>query len=150
MKRTVRSVFALVALALLVAGCSLFSGDATISGTMQGYYFSISSDVLVTISRGGTAFSVAVPVTSTYDQSGAFAIANLVPGDYAVEIAFEAGSGAIDMTNGATYSVDGGAYVPVDDEVVTGSAPPYVHTVTIDSLAMVDGLAIDIYFGDVE
>jgi hypothetical protein len=147
MRQLAGKAFALAAFALLVAGCALFDGGAAIGGTMLGYYFNITSDVLVTFTRGDTTVTVAVPVTSSYDQEGAFAVANLVPGDYAVDISFEADNGAID---GTIYSVDGAADVPVDDETVTGSSPPYTHTMTIDSLTVAAGTTLDIYFGNVE
>lgn len=149
LRMSLRAVL-LVALALLVAGCALLGDAVTLRGTILGYYFGITDDVLVTFTRNGASFTVSVPVTSSYDQNGEFVVANVPAGAYAIGISFPCNNGAIDMTNGTTYSIDGGDPVPVDTEVVTGSSPPYVHTVGIDAVSLADGILIDIYFGNVE
>jgi hypothetical protein len=150
MKRALVPVSILAALVFVISGCSFFGGTATVKGALQGTYFSIVSDVQVTFTRGDTTFTVAVPVSSSYDQRGAFVIANIPTGDYIVSMRFDASSSGTATPDGTTYSVDGGAWVAVDTEMVTGSAPPYAHTMTIHTLSLDGDSVLDIYFGDVE
>jgi hypothetical protein len=149
MRRALLLVAVLAGVVFVVVGCPLPGTGVTITGSMLGYYFYILDEVQVTVTQGDASVTLLVPVTSDYNQQGAFAVANLLPGDYSIVITFAADNASID-SSGTTYSVDGGAYVPVDDETVTGSTPPYTHTITIDSLPVPDGVEIDIYLGNVE
>jgi hypothetical protein len=148
MKRFIFPASVLALAALIIAGCSQFGGTGvTVTGTVSGLYFGISSDVTVTIARGGVTLSEPVPVVSSSEtQIGAFLIANIPPGDYSVEVTFEAGS---HWVAGTTYSVNNGSWVPVDDEVITGDSTPYTYTITIDNLPIAGDETIDIDFGDV-
>lgn len=136
----------LATLVLVLAGCPLGVSGVTITGTVSASYFDITSDVTVTITQGGSNFSVAVPMVGNPSQVGSFLIANIPAGDYAVELTFEADNYWI---AGTVYSINGGAWIPVDNEVASGSSVPYTFTITIDSLPVSADDSIDIDFGDV-
>lgn len=148
MKRTLISVLVTAALTILVAGCALLEGGVTITGTVSGDYFDITSDVRVTITQGEVSFSIPVPLASEFgSQLGAFLIANVPTGDYSVVVTFENG---YNYTGGSVYSVDDGTtWIDVDSEVVTGTSAPYLFTITIDSLTIDADETFDVYFGNV-
>lgn len=148
MKRFIFLASVLAFAALIITGCSQFGGTGvTVTGTVSGLHFDISSDVTVTITRGDVTLSEPAPVVSSSGtQIGAFLIANIPPGDYSVEVTFEAGS---DWVAGTTYSVNNGIWVPADDEVVTGDSTPYTYTITIDNLSIAGDETINVDFGDV-
>jgi len=148
MKRTLIPMLAAAAITILLAGCGVLEGGVTITGTVSGDYFDITSDVRVTITQGETSFSVSVPLASDFGvQVGAFLIANVPAGDYSVVVSFENG---YDYTGGSEYSLDGGTtWTPVDSEVVTGTSAPYTFTITIDNLAVDADETFDVYFGNV-
>jgi hypothetical protein len=135
----------LAALVLVLAGCPLDVGGVTITGTVSASYFNITSDVTVTIAQGGSSFSIAVPLAGNSNQIGSFLIANIPAGTYAAELTFEADNYWI---AGTVYRINGGAWIPVDNEVVSGSSVPYTFTITIDSLPVSADDSIDIDFGD--
>jgi hypothetical protein len=138
----------LATLVLVLAGCSLAESGASITGTVSADYFDITSDVTVTITQGDVSYSIAVPVVSpgSSTQVGAFLVANVPTGEYAVEVTFE---NSYSNAGGTTYSVNGGTWTDVDSEVVTGTSAPYTFTITIDSLPVSADETVDIYFGDV-
>jgi hypothetical protein len=138
----------LATVTLVLTGCLLPGGGVTVTGTVSGDYFDITSDVSLTISREDVSFSVAVPVVSSDSstQIGAFLVANVPTGEYSVEISFE---NSYSYASGTMYSVNGGAWTGVDSEVVTGTSAPYTFTITIDSLPVSADETVDIYFGNV-
>jgi hypothetical protein len=132
---------------LVLSGCPL-GGVVIVAGTLTADYYSIASDVTVTISQGDEkSWSVPVPVAGTYNQIGSYLFANVPSGVYAVEVSFEANQG---FMPGTMYRVDGGAWLPVDDETVTGTGVPYTFSIAINSLAAEAGVTLDLYFGDAE
>ena len=136
------------ALVVGLSGCPLPGTGVTITGWFVGYYFDISSDVTVTVSQGDVSVTVDAPVaTYASNQSGAFLVADVPTGTYAVTVTFENGYG---YTGGTQYSLDGGdTWLPVDSEVVTGDSAPYTFTITIDSLPIDADTTLDLDFGDV-
>ena len=76
---------------------------------VQGSRAAAPDEVQVTVTQGDASVTLLVPVSSDYNQQGAFAIANLLPGNYSVVITFAADIASID-SSGTTYSVDGGAW----------------------------------------
>jgi hypothetical protein len=140
----------LASLALAVAGCSLAGGGVTITGTIDGSYFSIFGDVALTLTRGETSYVLPVTIVESSQgyQIGSFLLANLPAGEYTVEIAFDAGADSTAFPDGTTYSVNDGAFVPADSDVVSGDGP-YTHTITIESLSLTSDATLHIYFGDV-
>jgi hypothetical protein len=148
MRRSLAVGAVLATFALALAGCFFPEGGASITGTVSADFFDITSDVTMTITQGNFSVSIAVPVVSTSSptQIGAFLVANVPTGEYAVEISFE---NSYQSAPGTTYSVNGGAWTNVDSEVVTGTSAPYTFTITIDSLPVNADETIDIYFGDV-
>src|SRR4030042_1341422 len=107
---------------LVLVGCSLLPTGVTVTGTVSGDYFDITSDVTVTITQGENSVSVDVPVVSgASTQIGAFLVANVTAGEYAVTVTFE---NSYSYTGGTTYRVNGGAWTGVDGEGVTGTQAP--------------------------
>jgi hypothetical protein len=128
-----------------LGGCNLLGGGVTLTGTVSGDYFDILGDVTVTITRGDESFSMPVPLAGSYIQVGSFLFANVPAGGYAVEVSFEAGHNFIE---GTQYRIDGGAWMPVDDETVTGTSVPYTFSIVIDDVE--GGVTLDLNFGDAE
>lgn len=138
---------AIAAAVLVLAGCPFTGTGVTVTGSFIGYYFDISSDVTVTITEGDVSLTVDVPVASDGNaDTGAFYIANVPAGTYAVTVTFQNPSG---WTSGTEYSLDGDTYQSVDSEVVTGTADPYTFTITIDSLTIDADTTLDLNFGNV-
>lgn len=146
-----RRALVLVTVVVLAAlsGCDQFGTGVTISGTLAAYYFDITSDVTVTITAGETSFTVQAPLASggfNGEQLGAFLVAGVPTGTYAVTVTFE---NSYDYTGGTQFSLNGGAWTLVDGEVVTGTSAPYTFTITIDSLTIEADTTIDVDFGNV-
>ena len=132
---------------LVLAGCPVLATGVTVTGTLSAEYFDITSDVTVTITQGNESVSIGVPVVSgNYTQTGAFLVANVPTGTYAAEVTFENSYG---YAAGTQYRLNGGQWLPVDNEVVTGDAAPYTFTITIDSLPISEDTTFDVYFGNV-
>jgi hypothetical protein len=136
----------LAAAVLALAGCPLLDTGVTVTGTLWAEYFSISSDVTVTVTQGDASVSVDVPLVSGGStQTGAFLVANVPTGTYSVEVTFENGDS---YSAWSEYSVNGGSWIAVDNEVVTGGSAPYTFTITIDSLTIEADTMLDINFGN--
>ena len=117
------------------------------TGTLSAAYFVITSDVIVTITRGDSSYSLPVPMPGNGIQAGSFIFANVPAGTYSVAVSFESDDATV---AGTLYRVSGGTWTPVDAEIVTGSSNPYTFSIAIDSIAIENGTTLDIDFGDTE
>jgi hypothetical protein len=133
-------------LLLFLAGCAL-GGTVIATGTLSAAYFVVTSDVTVTISRGDSSYSLPVPMPGGGIQVGSFVFANVPAGTYSVAVSFESNDST---AAGTLYRVNGGAWTPVNGEIVTGSSSPYTFSIAIDAIAIEDGTTLDIDFGDTE
>ena len=137
----------LVPMTLLLAGCpELANGPTgvTVSGTMTGANLGITGPVTVTVSKSGS--SVSTQVTLPVSETGPYSISNVPVGDYTFVAVFDCNwSFALSQY----YSINGGAQVLCDSDVVTGSRiGPYTHTVTFSSVPIPDAETIDVDLGN--
>jgi hypothetical protein len=144
--RMIRSAGAILALPLLLAGCGVPGGGATLSGTLAAGYFGITSDVTIVLESDTTTLTLPVPLAGWTNQEGTFVFANIPAGTYAVTLGFEDDDGYV---VGTTYRLDGGEWTAVDEETVTAT-PPYAFSIVIDSLEVGAATVMDVYFGDAE
>lgn len=144
--KTVYAIGTAAMVLLLLAGCAL-AGGVVMTGTLSAAYFVITSDVTMTLTQSESSFSLPVPMAGSGTQSGSFIFANIPAGTYAVAVSFDSNDSTV---AGAMYRIDGGAWTPVNGEVVTGSSNPYTFSIAIDAIAIEDGTTLDINFGDTE
>jgi hypothetical protein len=133
-------------LLLVLAGCAL-GGAAVVTGTLNAAYFVITSDVTMTLTQGDSSFSLPIPMPGNGIQAGSFIFANVPAGTYSVAVSFESNDNTV---AGTLYRVDNGPWTAVDEEIVTGSSSPYTFSIAIEAIAIEDGTALDIDFGDTE
>ncbi len=148
MRRLLMAGAAVAAVVLGLAGCPVPGTGVTVTGWFVAYYFNITSDVTVIVSQGDVSVTVDAPVAEYgSSESGAFLVAGVPRGTYAVTVTFKNGNS---YAGGTQYSLDGGAtWLPVDDEIVTGTSAPYTFTITIDSLSIDTDTTLDLNFGNV-
>jgi hypothetical protein len=115
----------------------------SISGTVVAYYYDITSDVTVTVTRAATSFPAQMTLTDDVGvQSGTYAIPAVPEGTYSLVIYFENTSDfGGDLT---VYSINGGATVLFDSYVVTGESAPYTNTITFNIVPVTGDQTIDI------
>jgi hypothetical protein len=145
-KKTLTYIQVLAAVALVITGCAL-AGTVAMTGTLSAAYFTITSDVTVTITQGEVSFPLPVPMAGNNTQAGSFIFVNIPAGTYSVSVSFESNDSTV---AGTMYRIDGGAWSPVDEEIVTGSSNPYTFSIAIDAIAIEGGTTLDIDFGDTE
>lgn len=145
MKRNMLDVIT-VSFVLLIGinACKTQPHLVTVSGTVSAANWSsfITGNPSIMVSDGNQSFTTLVPITGS-SGSGIYnySIPWVPTGIYSVKIyIFTSLSGP----TGATYSVNGGAYMPVISESYTGSSSPYCYSAEIDDVAINADMRIDL------
>lgn len=144
LKWTAALVMGLAMIALAACPSNLaVSNTYTVSGTVTLTNIFASGNATVTVTQGGSNYTVSVAIpTSVNPQTLTYSIPNVPSGNYSAAIVFQSTYGSVYAWYSDYYSLNGTQ--STDPPAISPSGPPYTWTESIPSLSLNSDTKIDL------